>query len=118
MYTIPMRRLGRRLVIALVSASAVIAGAGVIEDHHEHAGLTDADPFAEGHHHGDADDHHDGPDSPCHHHVFHCGCTALGAMATEPAGAAIELGSARCEIADVTPHVPPRVHLLLHVPLV
>jgi hypothetical protein len=27
------------------------------------------------HAHGDSDDHHDNPKSPCHHHIVHCGCS-------------------------------------------
>lgn len=33
-------------------------------------------PPGEHHEHGDGDDRHDSPDSPCHHHDDHCNCSA------------------------------------------
>jgi len=60
------------LLILFINASPVSVFGEL--DHHEHSGVTDASPSHPGHAHGDADDHHNDPDSPCHHHVIHCGC--------------------------------------------
>ena len=58
-------------------------------DHgHAHApGVSHADPSDSGHEHGDEDDHHDAPNTPCHHHDTHS-CTGHGSvlmLATDPA---------------------------------
>ncbi|MEK7865373.1 MAG: hypothetical protein AAB434_01735 [Planctomycetota bacterium] len=47
-------------------------------------------PSGEHHEHGDGDDRHDSPDSPCHHHDDHCSCSAP----SDPALIASDLGSA------------------------
>lgn len=50
-------------------------------DHgHAHApGVTHADPADAEHRHGDADDHHDAPNTPCHHHDTHS-CSGHGSV--------------------------------------
>jgi len=43
----------------------LVEGASVHHDHPDRG---------ESHHHGDADDRHDGPGSPCEHQAAHCCC--------------------------------------------
>mgnify|MGYP001576995620 CR=1 FL=1 len=50
-------------------------------------------PSGEHHEHGDGDDRHDSPDSPCHHHDEHCPCSAsmeLPGLSADAAGTAAE----------------------------
>src|SRR5262245_21636200 len=84
--------------LALVIALALVAPAAPETDHHEHPGITDAQPDDVGHHHGDADDHHESSNSPCHPHVVHCDCV-LGVVGLIPAGS----GVSRPEPAGLAP---------------
>lgn len=62
-------------VLAGISVAALLATRTVdfplqdVESSHGH-------PSGEHHEHGDGDDRHDSPDSPCHHHDDHCNCSA------------------------------------------
>lgn len=51
------------------------------------AEVSHPDPSDAGHAHGDADDHHEAPNTPCHHHDTHS-CSGHGSvlmMAADPA---------------------------------
>ena len=78
-----MNRYSLYLIVAAFFASTLATAASMdeaVSDHHEHPGLTDAAPGSGEHKHGDSDDHHDGPDDSCHHHVLHCGCAQTQAF--------------------------------------
>lgn len=78
----------RALLIAVAAAS--ILGSTLVDtealldrpsDHHKHGRLLDAAAGEGTHEHGDSDDHHPTPDSPCEHHVQHCCCGHVPAVA-------------------------------------
>ncbi|MBI3098635.1 MAG: hypothetical protein HYY93_10395 [Planctomycetes bacterium] len=52
--------------LQLQGAGGEMVGGHSGPDRHAHH------PVGEPHHHGDADDQHESPDSPCHHHDDHC----------------------------------------------
>lgn len=56
-------------------------------------------PAGEHHEHGDGDDRHDSPDSPCHHHDDHCNCSAPSDSAMMAAHHVAPAASARGGIA-------------------
>ncbi len=69
------------------------------------------------HHHGDADDRHDGPDGPCHHSSVQCHCTHAPVM--EAAVVTLVIPPAKCRVAEL-PTLSPADSLTvnddLHVP--
>ena len=86
--------------------------------HHEHPGISDASPVDPDHEHGDADDHHSSPDSPCHHHVVHCCCSHAHTVLTmDVMGLGTPEESRRITDAPIQVDIPPSVKSLLHVPL-
>ena len=86
--------------------------------HHEHPGISDASPVDPDHEHGDADDHHSSPDSPCHHHVVHCCCSHAHTVLTmDVMGLGTPDESRRITDAPIQVDIPPSVKSLLHVPL-
>ncbi len=84
-------------------------------DHHEHDGVSDAASPA--HTHGDADDHHETPDSPCHHHVLHCCCAHAHALATELPDAHTHILTGKIALlpaSSLTTTIS--IHAVFHVP--
>ena len=67
------------LAVALLHSGPSLEGA-------DHATGTHAQ--AETHRHGDSDDRHDSPDSPCRHHAQHCCCTHVPVAAAGAASSA------------------------------
>ena len=99
----------------LVDAEALLERPG---DHHEHGQLLDATAGQGSHQHGDSDDHHPTPDSDCDHHVQHCCCGHVHAVAA--------FGSVASGAAETSQrlNLPPRsgsgrlfADPLFHVPL-
>ena len=80
-----MTRRNHLLIVVLFLTSAFATASELPEaegDHHEHGSLTDVTSSAEGHAHGDSDDHHESPGDDCHHHVMHCCCGHSHAAST------------------------------------
>jgi hypothetical protein len=87
-------------------------------DHHEHSGWADAHAGQGAHSHGDSDDHHDQPNSPCDHHVIHCCCGHVHVML---AGSSIlsdvPKRPERLDVLETQVKVEPILRRLFHVPL-
>ena len=108
---------GWAAVAGLLFALGVFGPSIPEADHHEHPGVTDAHPDDVAHHHGDADDHHDSPDSPCHHHVIHCDCTAgLVCLPVEEFGSELQSASVGAP-TPVRLAIPPSASAIFHVPI-
>jgi hypothetical protein len=76
------------------------------------------DPSDAGHQHGDADDHHDAPNTPCHHHDTHS-CSGHGSvhlMATDH-GALNSVSWQRFVSADLVASSDISSKKQFHVPL-
>ncbi len=87
------------------------------EDHHEHGNLLDA-PADGIHQHGDEDDHHETPDSPCDHHVMHCCCGHVHVIAAAVLGSTVRAEDSRYLKAPfVTPKIDPSIEQILHIPI-
>jgi ABC-type nickel/cobalt efflux system permease component RcnA len=87
-------------------------------DHHEHSGWSDAHPGQGAHSHGDSDDHHDKPNSPCHHHIIHCCCGHAHAMLA--AGSVLSMVQKQPERLDVLSSKvkdEPILRRFFHVPI-
>lgn len=85
-------------------------------DHARHPGLTHPEG-GDGHRHGDPDDHHETPGSPCHHHEHSCcggvSLLALVAMETQDvAGPGVRLRLPRTYLDSL-----PAARETFHVPL-
>ncbi len=115
----------RRIQIAvlagcLMMSTSLVASDLMVEaisDHHEHPGLTDAGPDAGDHRHGDSDDHHDSPQSPCHHHIAHCGCAHPILTATETGLAQIPEVARGFLLALATPPSEFALSSTFHIPI-
>lgn len=82
-----LRLLASILIAGGVFASTVVDSEALLErtgDHHEHGQLLDAHAGEQSHQHGDSDDHHNSPDSPCDHHVLHCCCGHFHVVIASP----------------------------------
>jgi hypothetical protein len=111
-----------RIAGILVSLS-LLAGAFAVEDSelpdsaHPH-GVRHVEHSFDGHHHGDADDHHESPDSPCHHHETQA-CFGHG---VDLAGTALarlpepEL-ALRLTLFTIRPVDPPSLIQIFHIPI-
>ncbi len=108
--------------LALVLSTSVPAGTELPEavaDHGHHPGLGHPAEGEGNHEHGDADDHHETPNSPCHHHDTHTCCTQSTAFALVNSPAGLDLGiSFRILVPKIQPYAPLSVVDLLHVPVV
>ena len=85
--------------------------------HAEHPGLGHPEEGAGDHRHGDPDDHHESPDSPCHHHEHTC-CNAGPVLGLPGASTTIE--SFTCGYLAIpcqAPRLLPTARELFHVPL-
>lgn len=117
-----MKTAGFWLLIAAFSVSTLAMDAADGEEshtnHHEHPGLSDAAPDEAGHAHGDSDDHHENPESPCHHHVLHCCCGHAHGMLAGGAASAM-LPEAAERIVEQLSHVHEATFLCqpFHVPI-
>lgn len=110
----------RALIAALflISASGAESTVEAQTEHHEHPGVSDMVPSAEGHAHGDSDDHHESPEDDCHHHVVHCCCGHSHASATASVGElAFKRASSRFAIPLLSSVSTPIATDLLHVPI-
>lgn len=115
-----------RLVLSVLVATSVLAGTLVDGEaladegsgHHEHGNMLDAGPGQAGHAHGDTDDHHDSPTSPCDHHVLHCCCGHVHVLATPVVAfnAYAEVASSIHTLAS-DPCINPSVERILHIPI-
>lgn len=115
-----------RLVLTVLVATFVLAGTLVDSEalseegsgHHEHGNMLDAVPGQAGHAHGDSDDHHESPNSPCDHHVLHCCCGHVHVLASPLAafGAGTQLASPIRAISS-DPCINPSVERILHIPI-
>ena len=109
------------IVLALIFSPSFLEKAGLEEylsSHHEHPGITDASADDPGHEHGDADDHHSSPDSPCHHHAVHCCCShSHNILPMDLIGLGIPSVSRRISVPAVQMDIPPSLKSILHVPL-
>jgi hypothetical protein len=115
----------RRLTVLGVSLAMVLSASlatgedleEAVADHEDHPGLIDAAGDA-GHQHGDADDHHETPESPCHHHETHLCCSHAPALAPgECAGVQLSQYSQRFIPPAFRVDVEPSVRRTFHVPI-
>ncbi len=109
------------LVAASVQGGTLLDGEAMSDEgsgHHEHGDLLDAQPGQSGHAHGDSDDHHESPNSPCDHHVLHCCCGHVHVLASAylAFGANTEVASHVRTIAS-DPCINPSVERILHIPI-
>jgi len=81
-------------------------------------GQVHADPADSNHRHGDEDDHHDAPNTPCHHHESHS-CIGHGSvhMMITDAAAMNSASWQRFVAADVVASSTITSKKLFHVPL-
>ena len=87
-------------------------------DPHEHRGVSDAHAEDPGHGHGDPDDHHETPDSPCHHHVVHCCCShSHGFIAESLPGLPPTGPSRRISSLIFQDELPPLPKSIFHIPI-
>ena len=87
------------------------------EDHHEHGSLLDA-PSDGSHQHGDEDDHHESPDSPCDHHVMHCCCGHVHVIAAAVFGLTVRAETSQVlKAPSVAPEIDPSIERILHIPI-
>jgi len=108
------------LVAAFVLGNTLVDTEAALErtgDHHEHSNMLDA-PADGSHQHGDKDDHHDSPNSPCDHHVLHCCCGHVHVLSAPsvPSDQSTEDSLALKAIA-LTPRFELSVDRILHVPI-
>jgi hypothetical protein len=109
-----------RFPVALLVSLALIASASLfeVEEMPEHHGYRHVDGAAEGHHHGDTDDHHDEPGSPCHHHEAQaCGGHGLDFAAGSFLSIDQPTIAGLFRLPVVRPDNPPTLRLILHVPI-
>ncbi len=87
------------------------------QGHHEHPGISDA--AAGGTHaHGDSDDHHDAPNTPCHHHIIHCCCSHSHVMVSGNVLGFVEFGQSQIlHISEVAVLLTPAVQVHFHIPI-
>ena len=90
----------------------------IAPDHHEHPEVSDAREGEGSHSHGDADDHHETPDSPCHHHVVQCCCAhshvlyQVGANGLKESRVALRIDPFTVELNS-----DPALKSIFHVPI-
>jgi hypothetical protein len=104
------------LALSLVASPAAFEEAGLLDA--DHLGLIHVDDGSEGHHHGDADDKHETPDSPCHHHQDHI-CSGHGQdLAICTRISIVDPGPAhRFKLITVRPTELPSIHRIFHIPI-
>jgi len=109
------------LSVALVLAGGVPADSedhGAFETEGAHAGMLHVPDDHHGHAHGDADDHHETPDSPCHHHEDHACCSSGPAVAmVAETGTLPEWTGILVSLPPMIDRVEPRVELPFHIPI-
>lgn len=89
-----------------------------VADHDQHPGLGHPAGDDARHEHGDADDHHETPDSPCHHHDTHTCCAPGVTLALAGDALSADAGTAtRVPVPTLFVHASPSVVEFLHVPL-
>jgi hypothetical protein len=113
--------------VAWVCAAALLASAAAprdidlleaVADHDHHPGLGHPAEGDGDHAHGDADDHHDTPDGPCHHHESHTCCATVVILALETTSTLEPCdGAVRVRPARVRASLRTFVVELMHVPL-
>ena len=112
----------RFLMVALFAVSSLALSAEVQEtgsDHHGHPSGSDGAVSDPGHSHGDSDDQHDTPESPCHHHLMHCCCVHGPALAgSGPSIPGRDGASSRFSLPTTSPSSEPCASRVLHVPIV
>ncbi|MBI4563791.1 MAG: hypothetical protein HY716_03740 [Planctomycetes bacterium] len=93
--------------------------AAAVADHDHHLGLGHPAEGEGNHYHGDADDHHETPDSPCHHHDTHTCCPSGVTLAlTIECSIEESWNAVRIRVPLLHTHHPPSVVDILHVPVV
>lgn len=111
----------RRAWIALLSASLAASSAAFEEAElpdADHQGVVHVDDDSAGHHHGDEDDSHETPDSPCHHHEDHI-CSGHGQdLAICTRVSIVDPGTAVIfRLVTTRPTDLPTVHRIFHIPI-
>lgn len=112
-----------RAIVAALVAGALVGSASTsnqtLEEMRGHQpGVVHPHPDDASHAHGDADDHHESPDSPCHHHDLHSCADAGPSLGLLPDGAlVISRISERFVPAETARVLEPTTHTLFHVPL-
>ena len=110
------------LVAALFAISSVALSSELQDtgsEHHRHPGGDDRAVSDSGHSHGDSDDQHDTPGSPCHHHLMHCCC--VHGLAFLGSGTSIpgrDGASSQFSLLTTSPYFEPCSSRVLHVPIV
>ena len=117
-----MRTTALSVLIAAFAFSTLTLGAedgDACNNCDRHPGMAETSPGAAGHAHGDRDDRHDGPDSPCQHDQdFHCCCSHSQAMIGMAVSETLEpvLGG-RIVIASQDLKVDPSPSQTFHIPI-
>jgi len=104
------------LAMSLMASSASFETMELPEaDHH---GYRHVESGSEGHHHGDTDDHHETPGSPCHHHESQI-CTGHGQdLADGALVSIIEPGLTQLfQLVTVEPTDRHSLYLIFHIPI-
>lgn len=113
-----------RILVALVSIALAASrppfdpALNVDHSHEDHPGLVGVAGDHPGHQHGDADDHHETPDSPCHHHQAHLCCGQVPNF-TPALCSGLELTktSQRCAPLEIRARSTPSVRRHFHIPI-
>lgn len=116
-----------KLIIASVAATWLAASAcgpretnlaQAVAEHDRHPGLGHPAGDEGNHEHGDSDDHHKTPESPCHHHDTHSCCTQGPTLALIVASMDLEPGNAtRIPVPKLQAFARFSVVEFLHVPI-
>lgn len=102
--------------LGLLGSSALFEEADLPDAAHH--GLRHVEGDVAGHHHGDPDDHHETPDSPCHHHETQI-CFGHAHDYTVSASISIvEPGAAELfNLITINPSENYSIHLIFHIPI-
>ena len=105
------------LAMSLVASTSYFEATELPEagDHH---GFRQVEDGSDGHHHGDTDDHHETPGSPCHHHESQI-CTGHGQdLADGALVSIIEPGLTQLfQLVTVEPTDRHSLYLIFHIPI-
>lgn len=105
---------------AVLAALSLAASSSTFEEPElpGHHGYRHVEGETAGHRHGDADDHHESPDSPCHHHETQICPGHAPELAVSQQISIIEPGLERLfRLVTIEPSDTPAVQRIFHIPI-
>lgn len=116
----------REAIVAVLGAALLVSAYGpgeedigsAVAEHDMHPGLGHPIEGEGSHQHGDPDDHHESPESPCHHHDTHTCCTQGPTLVLSVASMGPDSGNiTRILVPELQTFARFSVVEFLHVPL-